>query len=174
MSFHDLRSHGRRRFLQAGGAGLALGLAGCAGMPAASGKKVVVIGGGYGGATAAKYIRMLDPSIEVTMIEPNTEFISCPMSNLVLGGFSTLPAISTPYTALTQRHGVRWVRDTATAIDLEKKLVRVGRGDSFAYDRLIVSPASTSCGMRSRRCAPRKPRTRCCTPGRPVRRPSAC
>jgi NADPH-dependent 2,4-dienoyl-CoA reductase/sulfur reductase-like enzyme len=140
MSSHELRSHGRRRFLQAGGAGLALGLAGCAGMPGGAGKKVVVIGGGYGGATAAKYIRMLDPSIEVTMIEPNTEFVSCPMSNLVLGGFSTLPAITTKYTALTQTHGVRWVRDSATAIDLEKKEVRCGRGDAYAYDRLIVSP----------------------------------
>ena len=141
MSSHDLRSHGRRRFLEAGGAGLALALAGCAGMPSAAARsRVVVIGGGYGGATAARYIRMLDPSVEVTMIEPNTEFISCPMSNLVLGGFTTIAAISTPYTALTQRHGVRWVRDTATAIDLEKKEVRVSRGDTFGYDRLIVSP----------------------------------
>ena len=140
MSSHELPSHGRRRFLQAGGAGLALGLAGCAGMRGGAGGKVVVIGGGYGGATAARYIRLLDPSIEVTMIEPNPEFVSCPMSNLVLGGFSTLPAITTKYTALTQTHGVRWVRDTATAIDLEKKEVRCTRGDAFAYDRLVVSP----------------------------------
>jgi len=125
----------RRDFLKLAGA---VSLAGCATMPSKA--RVVVVGGGFGGATAAKYIRMLDPSIEVTMIEPNTEFISCPMSNLVLGGFATLPLITTKYTALTDRHGVRWVRDTATAIDVEKKVVRCGRGDTFAYDRLVVSP----------------------------------
>src|SRR5258705_5739432 len=96
----------RRDFLKAGAAGFAVGLAGCAAMPGGAPKaRVAVVGGGYGGATAAKYIRMLDPSIEVVMIEPNTEFISCPLSNLVIGGFSTMPAITTPYTALVQRHG---------------------------------------------------------------------
>ena len=77
-----------RQFLKAGAAGFALaGLAGCAGMPGGSKARVAVVGGGYGGATAAKYIRMLDPSIEVVLIEPNEAFVSCPMSNLVLGGF---------------------------------------------------------------------------------------
>src|SRR5258706_6129493 len=134
MSSRDLRSHGRRHFLKAGGAGLALGLTGCAAMPdgAPKARVAVVVGGGYGGATAAKYIRMLDPSIEVVMIEPNSEFISCPLSNLVIGGFSTMPAINTQYTALVQRHGVEWVRDSATAIDIEKKQARLAEGDEVA------------------------------------------
>jgi len=141
MSSRDVPSHGRRHFLKAGGAGIALGLAGCAAMPGGAPKaRVAVVGGGYGGATAAKYIRLLDPSIEVVMIEPNTEFISCPLSNLVIGGFSTMPAITTPYSALVQRHGVKWIRDSATAIDVEKRQVRLAKGDVVPFDRVIVSP----------------------------------
>jgi NADPH-dependent 2,4-dienoyl-CoA reductase/sulfur reductase-like enzyme len=105
--------------------------------------RVVVVGGGYGGATAAKYIRMLDPAIEVTVVEPNEAFVSCPISNLVLGGFMTLADITTPYTALVQRHGVRWVRDTATAIDMEKKQVRLAKGDVLAFE-----PRDRLCGDR--------------------------
>jgi sulfide dehydrogenase [flavocytochrome c] flavoprotein chain len=132
----------RREFLKAGGAGAALALAGCAAMPdaAAAKSRVVVVGGGYGGATAARYIRMLDPSIEVTLVEPNSVFVSCPISNMVLGGFRTMPFITSQYTALTQRHGVRMVRAMATAVDVEKKQVRLERGEALPYDRLILSP----------------------------------
>ena len=130
----------RRDFLQAGAAGFAASLAGCAGLPGAAPKaRVAVVGGGYGGATAAKYIRMLDPSIEVVLIEPSEAFVSCPISNMVLGGFKTMAEITTPYTGLA-RHGVRVVRDTATAIDIERKQVRLARGDAVAFDRVIVSP----------------------------------
>src|SRR5438477_9639690 len=101
----------RRDFLRAGAAGFTAGLAGCAGVPGAAPKaRVAVVGGGYGGATAAKYIRMLDPAIEVVLIEPNEAFVSCPISNLVLGGFMTIADITTPYSGLA-RHGVKWVRD---------------------------------------------------------------
>jgi NADPH-dependent 2,4-dienoyl-CoA reductase/sulfur reductase-like enzyme len=130
----------RRQFLQAGAAGLAVtGLAGCASTGSAARARVAVVGGGYGGATAAKYIRMYDPSIEVVLIEPNEAFVSCPISNMVLGGFRSLADITTPYTGL-QRHGVKVVRDTATAIDVEKKSVRLAGGDAVAFDRVIVSP----------------------------------
>ena len=131
----------RRQFLGAGAAGFAMaGVAGCAGMGASAAKaRVAVVGGGYGGATAAKYIRMLDPGIEVVLIEPNEAFVSCPISNLVLGGFKTMADITLPYTGL-EKYGVKVVRDTATAIDLEKKQVRLARGDAVAYDRVIVSP----------------------------------
>ena len=129
----------RRDFLKAGAAGLAVGLAGCASMPGAPKARVAIVGGGYGGATAAKYIRMLDASIEVVLIEPNEAFVSCPISNMVLGGFKTMADITTPYTGLA-RYGVRIVRDTATAIDLEKKQVRLARGDPVAFDRVIVAP----------------------------------
>ena len=122
----------RRQFLKAGAAAAAMaGLAGCAGMPAGAKARVVVVGGGYGGATAAKYIRLFDPSIEVVLVEPNEAFISCPISNLVLGGFKTMNDITTPYTGLANNHGVRIVRDMATAIDADKKQVRLARARRF-------------------------------------------
>jgi NADPH-dependent 2,4-dienoyl-CoA reductase/sulfur reductase-like enzyme len=132
----------RREFLKAGAAGVALGLSGCAtpGTSVATKARVAVIGGGYGGATAARYIRMLDPSIEVVLIEPNEAFVSCPISNMVLGGFKSMADITTPYTGLVRRHGVKLVRDTATAIDMDKKQVRLTRGDPVSFDRVIVSP----------------------------------
>jgi sulfide dehydrogenase [flavocytochrome c] flavoprotein subunit len=131
----------RRQFLKAGAAGATMaGLSGCAGMPGLSKARVVVVGGGYGGATAAKYIRMLDPSIEVILVEPNEAFVSCPISNFVLGGFKTMAEITTPYSGLERSHGVKIVRDTATVIDVEKKQVRLSRGDPISYDRVIVAP----------------------------------
>ena len=130
----------RRQFLTAGAAGFALaGLGGCATVGGPAKGRVAVVGGGYGGATAAKHIRMLDPSIEVVLIEPNEAFVSCPISNMVLGGFKTMADITTPYSGL-ERHGVRVVRDTATAIDVEKKEVRLARGAAVKFDRVIVSP----------------------------------
>jgi NADPH-dependent 2,4-dienoyl-CoA reductase/sulfur reductase-like enzyme len=130
----------RRDFLKAGAAAAAMGLAGCAGMPGASKARVVVVGGGYGGATAAKYIRLLDPSIEVVLVEPSEAFVSCPISNLVLGGVKTMADITTPYTGLANNHGVRLVRDMATAIDADRKQVRLAKGDPIPFDRVIVSP----------------------------------
>ena len=134
-------SFARRQFLKAGGAALAASLAGCASLaPAAKAKaRVVVIGGGYGGATAARYVKMLDPAIDVVLVEPNEAFVSCPLSNMVLGGFKSMADITRPYTGL-ERRGVRVVRDMATAIDVERKQVRLERGDALAFDRVIVSP----------------------------------
>lgn len=129
----------RRTFLKAGSAGAIL--AGCAGVgtsgPARA--RVVVVGGGYGGATAAKYIRMFDPTVDVVLVEPNAAFVSCPMSNLVLAGYRSMQDITIPYAAL-ERHGVKVVRDTVTAIDADRKQVRLARGDTIAYERVIVSP----------------------------------
>ena len=130
----------RRQILLAGVAGTTASLAGCAsvvtGKPIA---RVVVIGGGFGGATAAKYIRLWEPRIEVTLVERNPEFISCPISNLVVAGYRQLSEITLPYDGLA-KHGVRLVRDEATAIDFEKKQVRLARGDTLSYDRLVVAP----------------------------------
>jgi NADPH-dependent 2,4-dienoyl-CoA reductase/sulfur reductase-like enzyme len=132
----------RRQFLRAGAAGLAVaGLAGCAGLPGAAPKaRVVVVGGGFGGATAAKYVRLYDPSIEVILVEPNDVFVSCPISNLVIGGSKTMADITTPYAGLEKNHGVTIVRDSATAVDTERRQVRLARGDALSYDRLIISP----------------------------------
>jgi NADPH-dependent 2,4-dienoyl-CoA reductase/sulfur reductase-like enzyme len=102
--------------------------------------KVVVIGAGYGGATAAKYLRVWsDGAIDVTLVDSNRQFISCPMSNLVLGGSRTLADLTVSYDGL-RKNGVNIVIDTATAIDADKKQVRLASGTTLAYDRLVVSP----------------------------------
>jgi len=131
----------RRNFLKALGAASAIAaIPGCATMAPSSGK-VVIVGGGYGGATAARYIRMWsDGRVDVTLVEPNLDFISCPMSNLVLGGSKTLADVTVSYDNLARRHGIRFVRDTATAIDADKRVVKLARGGDLAYDRLILSP----------------------------------
>ncbi len=133
----------RRQFVQSAGVAVSLGtagfLAGCAGT--GRGAKVVVIGGGYGGATAAKYVRMWsDYGIEVTLIEPNSSFVSCPISNLVLGGSKTMADITTPYDGLVSKHGVRLLRDMVTNIDPDKRVVTLVKGGQLPYDRLIISP----------------------------------
>lgn len=131
----------RRSFLHSSAALGVLGLGACASAPAPTSAQVVVIGGGYGGATAAKYVRLLsDYRINVVLVEPNEAFISCPMSNLVIGGSRQMADITTPYTALSRRHGVRVVRDVATAVDTQRKQVRLARGGTIGYDKLILSP----------------------------------
>lgn len=102
--------------------------------------RVVVIGGGFGGATAAKYIRMWSPDIEVTLVERNSEFISCPQSNRVLAGVIQMSDLTRDYGALTARHGVKLVRAEAVAIDPAAQQVRLASGATLAYDRVIVSP----------------------------------
>ena len=130
----------RRDVLKAASAAAAASaLAGCAttGSTKSLGR-VVVIGGGYGGATAAKYLRLWsDGAIEVTLIEANPSFISCPISNLVLGGHRKIEELTVSYDGLRKR-GVNVVTGTVTAIDAQKKEVRIGSG-SIPYDRLVVS-----------------------------------
>lgn len=134
----------RRQFVQTLGAGSAvagLGLLGGCASTGGSSAKVVVIGGGYAGATAAKYVRMFsDYQIDVTLIEPNSMFVSCPISNLVVGGHKTMADITTPYDNLSKRHGVRLVRDRVDSIDAAKRTVKLAGGAELPYDRLIVSP----------------------------------
>ena len=129
----------RRDFLKLAGAAAALSAAGCASTGPTK-ARVVVIGGGFGGATAAKYIRMWDPAIQVTLVERSREFISCPASNLVLGGSKSLDDIRRPYGGLSRR-GVQLVHDEATAIDTGKRTVTLARGSTLSYDRLVVSPS---------------------------------
>ena len=132
----------RRRLLQASLAGLAgVGLTGCA-TPSPKAKpiaRVVVLGGGFGGATAARYIRRWDPRIEVILVERNEQFISCPISNLVLTGSRELQDITRGYQGL-RAHGVQIVHDEAVALDLERRQLRLARAEPLAYDRLILSP----------------------------------
>ena len=133
----------RRQFIQyAGAASLtsAAALSGCATV-GGNQPKVVVIGGGYAGATAAKYTRMWsEGKIDVTLIEPNDAFVSCPISNLVIGGHKTLQDITTPYDNRSKRQGVRLVKGMVDANDATKKTVTLAGGQTLPYDRLIVSP----------------------------------
>ncbi|GGX75186.1 flavocytochrome C [Massilia dura] len=129
----------RRELLQAAGA--AVVLSGCAAVAPRAKPHVVVIGGGYGGATAARYVRMWSGGeVDVTLVEPNAAFVSCPLSNLVLGGSRRIGDLTYGYDALAARHGVRIVRDSVTSIDIDKRTVALASGGRLAYDRLIVSP----------------------------------
>src|SRR5438552_6274689 len=135
----------RRRFLRTSAGGLGLGAlaAGCAApmtgdIAPKSGRRVVVIGGGWGGSSAAKYLRLSDPSIEVVLLEPSDRFVSCPFSNLVLSGVRTMESITRDYQGL-RRHGVKLMHREATAIEPDTKRVRIGEG-YLQYDRLVVAP----------------------------------
>jgi NADPH-dependent 2,4-dienoyl-CoA reductase/sulfur reductase-like enzyme len=131
----------RRQLLRAMAATAAVGsLGACATTGGKPIGKVVVVGAGYGGATAAKYLRLWsEGTIEVTLVDPNEAFVSCPISNLVLAGSRTMADITVSYAGL-DKHGVRRVRDTVTAIDADKKQVRLASGGTLPYDRLVVSP----------------------------------
>lgn len=102
--------------------------------------RVVVVGGGFGGATCAKYLRRADAGLEVTLIEKHTAFVTCPLSNAVLGGFRSLDSITHGYTALKRNHGIHVVHDEVMAIDPEARQVRLKSGASVDYDRLVLSP----------------------------------
>src|SRR5206468_2273632 len=139
----------RREFLRTSGTGAGLGLLAAAGVAGCApaikgdfapkaGRRVVVIGGGWGGATAAKYVRLADPSIEVVLLEPNRRFVSCPFSNLVLSGVRSIDSLTFGYGGLRGR-GVRILHASASAVEPDARRVRVGEG-YLQYDRLIVSP----------------------------------
>jgi sulfite dehydrogenase len=113
--------------------------AGCATTGRGAAGRVVVIGGGFGGATAARYVKLWAPDVDVTVIEANSEFVSCPLSNLVLGGNARMNDITMGYGGLRNR-GVRLVRDEAVGVDPVKRRVQLASGASLDYDRLIVSP----------------------------------
>lgn len=138
----------RRNFLKLLGAGAGagavatVGLSGCATQAAAPahGKKVVVVGGGYGGTIAAKYIRMMDPTMEVTLIERNDHYVSCPFSNLVLGGMmKDLTPLMIKYDKLATNHGIKVVQAEVTGVDPVAHTVTTSKG-VFPYARLVLSP----------------------------------
>jgi len=131
----------RRRLLRAGaGILLARTLGACASAAAAGAPKAVVVGGGYGGATAARYLRLWSAgTIAVTLVERDAAFVSCPMSNLVIGGSRQLADITVPYDGL-EKLGIRRIRGEAVEIDAAARTVRLAQGESLSYDRLILSP----------------------------------
>ncbi len=140
MHKHTRFAPDRRRLL---GAGLALGslsLAGCASMGSGpSIGRVVIVGGGFGGATAARYLKMWGGNVDVTLVERNAQFVSCPISNYVIGGHAGMERITRGYDGL-KALGVKVVQGEVTAVDAAGKKVRLAGGGELAYDRLILSP----------------------------------
>jgi sulfide dehydrogenase [flavocytochrome c] flavoprotein subunit len=133
--------HNRRDFLKfisaaSGASVLTIPSAHAAAKPKA---RVLVVGGGYGGATAAKYLRMLDPGIDVTLVEKETVYTSCPLSNEVISGERDIKTLQMGYGGLVKR-GVNVVHDEITAIDPVKKTASSKGGKEFGYDFLVLSP----------------------------------
>ena len=136
-------SPARRRWLSAGAALGGTALAGCASSASSPSDpsigRVVVIGGGFGGATAARYLRLWGGNIDVTLIDRNAEFVSCPISNLVVGGYKQIGDVTRSYGGL-KAVGVKVLRDEVSGIDAAAKKIRLASGTELAYDRLVLSP----------------------------------
>ncbi len=133
----------RRKFLVRSGAGVAATLASSS-WPlrtlAQGGGRVLIIGGGFGGATCAKYLRRADPSIEVTLVEREPSYITGPMSNAVIGGLRSMGSITVSFDELASRHGVRVIQGNVVAIDTAAQSVALEEGNSLPYVRLVVAP----------------------------------
>src|ERR1044072_8876008 len=127
----------RRQFI--GGIGAAAAFP----MPAlAQGKpKVVVVGGGPGGATVAKYVAK-DGGVDVTLVEPATRFTTCFHSNLYLGGFKSWEEITHSYDKIVKAYGIKHLRQKAASVDRDKKLVKFASGRTLPYDRLGLAPST--------------------------------
>lgn len=131
----------RRQFLKTLVAGVAVGCGGCASSPAPRSRaRVVVVGGGYGGATAAKYLRRFDPNLDVWLVAPRDPLFACPGSNEVIAGWRALTELGVDLAPLERDYGVQQVRDWAVGIDPARRLVRLRDGGTLAYDRLVLSP----------------------------------
>ena len=141
----DTKGLSRRSLLAVGASLGGLSLAGCGAMPKMPSfstppiGRVVVVGGGFGGSTAARYLRMWGGNVDVTLIERNPNFVSCPISNLVIGGHKKMSDITLGYDGLKSL-GVKVMQGDVVAVDAAGKKVRLAGGGEVAYDRLIVAP----------------------------------
>jgi sulfide dehydrogenase [flavocytochrome c] flavoprotein subunit len=129
----------RRHFIKGAGSAGILGAVGFPSLVFGASAKVVVVGGGIGGATCARYLRIANPSLQVTLIEPNATYHTCFMSNEVLGGMRPLDSLAFGYERLASE-GIKVVKDTATGIDTAARTVTTAGGGSYSYDRCVVSP----------------------------------
>ena len=142
MNNSQLKIHPSRRRLLAGAAAASgLALAGCAtgGASGPSIGRVVIVGGGFGGATTARYLRMWGGNVDVTLVERNTSFVSCPMSNLVVGGYKQISDITRNYEGL-KALGVKVLQGEVVAVDVGSRKVRLASGAELPFDRLVLSP----------------------------------
>ncbi|WP_294347419.1 NAD(P)/FAD-dependent oxidoreductase [Prosthecochloris sp.] len=133
----------RRDFSRLFIAGIAGSVMGPLGIPKkaySSTRSVVVIGGGFGGAAAARHIKEIDPSVAVTLVEPKVVYYTCPLSNWVFCGLQNIQELAQTYRLLTERYGVDVIADRAFAIDPITYKVRLEKGKVLEYDRLVVSP----------------------------------
>ena len=128
----------RRRFTSLLVAGATTALSPWPGLALAA-PKVVIVGGGFGGATAAKYLRRFDAGIEVTLVAPKPNFVTCPFSNTVIAGMNGIEKITHDYAGL-RRAGVEVVHDEAVMVDGPARIVRLKGGAMLAFDRAIVAP----------------------------------
>ena len=101
--------------------------------------RIVVVGGGFGGATCARYLLRAGPGLDVTLVEQNARSVTCPFSNTVLGGINGIDFITHGFDGL-RRHGVNVVQDRVIGIDPDARTVRLGGGNALQYDRLVLSP----------------------------------
>ena len=104
-----------------------------------SSAKIVIVGGGFGGSTCAKYLHRFEGKLDITLIEPSTRFTTCPFGNMVINGMKTMDDISHDYTAQTNR-GVTVVHARVQEVDATAKKVTTDNGKVFEYDRLVLSP----------------------------------
>jgi sulfide dehydrogenase [flavocytochrome c] flavoprotein subunit len=126
----------RRIFLQAGAA--AAGLLFAPAVIGQSAPRVVVVGGGFAGASCARTLRKLDPRIAVTLVEPSETFTACPFSNGVIGGLWELDAQQFRYDKVAA--DVTLARTSATAVDAAARTVTLADGNRLQYDRLVLAP----------------------------------
>jgi sulfide dehydrogenase [flavocytochrome c] flavoprotein subunit len=106
---------------------------------AQSAARIVVIGGGFGGASCARALRRIDPKLAVTLIEPSHTFTACPFSNEVIAGLREIEAQQFTYDKIAVE-GVTIVAQAASGVDPQKRIVRLANGSSLAYDRLVLAP----------------------------------
>ncbi len=135
-----MNTSSRRNFLKALGGATALASFPAILNAATSGPRVIVVGGGFAGATAAKYLKHWSP---VTLVEPKAKYQSPIMSNLVLNGQLSMDQLTFSYDTLAQKHGVNVVTDWVSEVDGVTQKVTLGSGDVLEYDRLILAPGIT-------------------------------
>jgi sulfide dehydrogenase [flavocytochrome c] flavoprotein subunit len=136
-----MNNRGRRNFIKLIGSAGVLAAAGV--LPACSKSpdraKVIIIGGGFGGATCARYLQRFDSQIDITLIEPSTRYITCPFSNTVIAGMQQMDAITHDYSAHKTR-GINVIHARARDVDVPGKKITLDNGDELAYDRLVIAP----------------------------------